>query len=149
MCIDGISKVKKFLKIMWNILQLASLSQTAGMFHNYFRLAIRRLRRTFSFTLLNILGLTLGLTTFLLIVLYVTDEMSFDRYNTKAQRIVRVQSDTYLNGVSSDFAIAAPAVAGMLATNYPEVEKAVRILPVRDKRFINARNQEMEEKNLA
>jgi putative ABC transport system permease protein len=123
--------------------------QIASMFRNYFRLAIRRLRKTLSFTLLNILGLTLGLTTFLLIVVYVTDELSFDRYNTKADRIVRVQSDTYLNGVSSDFAIAAPAVAGVLAKSYPEIEKVTRILPVRDLRMINARNQEMEEKNLA
>jgi putative ABC transport system permease protein len=45
------------------------------------RLAVRQLLKTRGFTALNILGLTLGLTTFLLIVLYVADECSYDRWN--------------------------------------------------------------------
>lgn len=102
---------------------------------HYFLLVLRRLRKNPTFTLLNIVGLSLGLTTFLLIALYVTDELSFDRFNTKADRLVRINTDTRINGESTSFAIAAPPVAATLKNNYPEVEATVRILRIDQERF--------------
>jgi putative ABC transport system permease protein len=99
------------------------------------RLAIRHLLKTRGFTALNILGLTLGLTTFLLIVLYVADECSYDRWNSKAARIYRVNTDLNLNQHVSYMADAAPPVAPTLIKNYPEVQKAVRLLPQPGTRF--------------
>ncbi|HEY4336003.1 MAG TPA: ABC transporter permease, partial [Puia sp.] len=97
-----------------------------------FKLAIRQLKKNKAFTLLNILGLTLGLTTFLLIVLYVTDELNFDRYNTKFDRIVRLNTDVVLNSQPSAFADAAPPVAATLKAHFPEVEQTARISPLTD-----------------
>jgi len=118
------------------------------MIINYFRLAYRQLSKTRGFTLLNILGLTLGLTTFLLIVLYVADEWSYDRFNTKADRIYRVVTDIKSNGQLSQYADAAPPVAPILQKNYPQVEQAVRVLP----QIVNFRNgngnQEIRENNV-
>src|ERR1700733_11654435 len=94
-----------------------------------FRLAFRQLSRTKGFTGLNILGLSIGLTTFLLIVLYVADEWSYDRFNTKADRIYRVVTDIKSNGQINQYAEAAPPVASVLKKNYPQVEQAVRVLP--------------------
>jgi putative ABC transport system permease protein len=94
------------------------------------KLAIRQLQKNRTFTALNILGLTLGLTTFLLIVLYINDELSFDRFNVKAARIFRVNTDIKANDKITYFADAAPPVAPTLLKHYPEVERAVRMLPV-------------------
>ncbi|HXB95724.1 MAG TPA: ABC transporter permease, partial [Puia sp.] len=99
------------------------------------RLALRQLKKNKGFTALNLLGLTLGLTTFLLIVLYVTDELAYDRYNTKANRIVRIHTDVCLHYVVTPFAVASPPVAAQLAKTCPEVEKAVRVLPEDDHLF--------------
>jgi len=93
------------------------------------RLAIRQLLKTRGFTALNILGLTLGLATFLLIALYITDETRYDRFNTNADRIYRINTDQLSNGRTTFFADAAPPVAPTLLRNYPEVAQAVRILP--------------------
>lgn len=78
------------------------------------RLAVRQLLKTRGFTALNILGLTLGLATFLLIVLYVADERSYDRWNANAARIYRVNTDLNLNQHVSYLADAAPPVAPTL-----------------------------------
>ena len=73
-----------------------------------FLLAIRQLEKNKGFTLLNILGLTLGLTTFFFITLYVVDELSYDRYNRNADRIYRVNSDLKIGDRVSYMADAAP-----------------------------------------
>jgi len=75
-----------------------------------FLLAIRQLEKNKGFTLLNILGLTLGLTTFFFITLYVVDELSYDRYNKNVDRIYRVNSDLKIGDRISYMADAAPPV---------------------------------------
>ena len=99
------------------------------------KLALRQFQKNRSFSILNLLGLTLGLTTFLLIVLYVTDELSYDRYNVNAHRIVRIHTDINIHNQLTQFADASPAVAAKIAQTYPEVEKAVRVLPEDDHLF--------------
>jgi len=65
------------------------------MFRNYLKIAFRSLRKSKGFTALNIIGLAAGLGVCLLIVLYVTDELSYDRYNVNADRIYRIDEDLY------------------------------------------------------
>jgi len=101
-----------------------------------FLLAIRQLRKNKGFTLLNILGLTLGLTTFICIALYIVDELRYDRHNLHADRIYRVNSDMKLNDHVSYMADAAPPVAATLKAHYPEVQTAVRLLPQGGSRFL-------------
>jgi putative ABC transport system permease protein len=91
-------------------------------------LAIRQLKKTRGFTLLNIFSLTLGLTTFLLIVCYVADELSYDRFNANADRICRLNTDILSGGTLTSMADAAPPIAPTLLRNYPEVEQAARML---------------------
>ncbi len=57
------------------------------MLKNYIKTAFRSLLKNKGFTFINVLGLALGLATCLLIVFYVFDELSYDRYNTKANRL--------------------------------------------------------------
>ena len=72
--------------------------------------AIRNISKHKGFAALNVLGLALGLSVFLLIVFYVFDELGYDRYNVKANRIMRVSSDMKFGGATAHFAITAPAV---------------------------------------
>jgi putative ABC transport system permease protein len=96
------------------------------------RLAIRQLLKTRGFTTLNIFGLTLGLASFLLIAAFIRDELSYDRFNANVDRIYRVNTDLWANGQLSHFADAAAPVAPTLLAHYPEVEQAVRMLPLDD-----------------
>ena len=63
------------------------------MIRNYITLAWRNLRKHKFYTLVNMLGLALGLTAFIYIFLYVEDEISYDKYHPLVERIYRVDSD--------------------------------------------------------
>jgi putative ABC transport system permease protein len=63
------------------------------MLKSYLTIALRNLSRHKGYTFINVMGLTVGLACFLLIALYVKDELSYDRYNTNADRIYRVTRD--------------------------------------------------------
>ncbi|MCQ6956889.1 ABC transporter permease [Mucilaginibacter aquariorum] len=97
------------------------------MFKNYIKTAVRSLYKNKGFTAINILGLALGLATCLLIVFYVVDELSYDRYNTKANRIYRVNEDLKLGENNVQYAVAMPPLAKTLKVEYPYIEDATRI----------------------
>ncbi|QJD95033.1 FtsX-like permease family protein [Mucilaginibacter robiniae] len=97
------------------------------MIRNYLKTALRNLRKNKAFTLINILGLALGLATCLLIMFYVVDELSYDRYNSNANRIFRINTDIKFGGTTSALAITPPPLASALLNNFPEVEKACRL----------------------
>jgi putative ABC transport system permease protein len=97
------------------------------MFKNYIKTAIRTLYKNKGFTAINVLGLALGLATCLLIVFYVVDELSYDRYNAKADRIYRVNEDLKLGENNVQYAVCMPPLAKTLKAEYPYVEDAVRI----------------------
>jgi len=64
------------------------------MLKNYFKIAFRNLWRQRAFSAINLLGLAVGMSSFLLIFSYVSFERSYDAFNTKAQRIYRLYCDT-------------------------------------------------------
>ncbi|HEY2725731.1 MAG TPA: ABC transporter permease, partial [Parafilimonas sp.] len=63
------------------------------MFKNYFKIAWRNLTRNKFYTSINIIGLAIGLATCLLILLYVLDELNYDKYNVNANRIYRINNE--------------------------------------------------------
>jgi putative ABC transport system permease protein len=96
------------------------------MFRNYVKTALRNLWKNKGFSAINIVGLAIGLATCLLIILYVMDELSYDRYNEKADRIYRLDGDIKFGGNHFIMAVA-PAPAGpSMRKDYPEIETAVR-----------------------
>ena len=97
------------------------------MLKNFFRVALRNLWRNKATSLIHILGLALGIATFLLIVLFVQHELSFDRFNKKADRIVRVVFRGKMNGGEIKEANVMPPVAAALKADFPEVLDAVRL----------------------
>jgi putative ABC transport system permease protein len=66
------------------------------MIKNYFKIAWRNLLKNKTFSLINIIGLASGLACFIMIALYVTDELSYDRFNEKANHIYRINTDIVL-----------------------------------------------------
>lgn len=97
------------------------------MIRNYFKTAYRTLLKNKGFTFLNVLGLSLGLASCLLIIFYVVDELSYDRYNTKADRIYRVNEDLKLGENNVLYAVCMPPLAQALKNDFPYVENAVRL----------------------
>ena len=96
------------------------------MFRNYIKTAYRSLKKNKGFTAINVLGLALGLAVCLLIVFYVIDELSYDRYNVNIDRIYRVNNDIKFGGSDDSYAVAPAPLAAVLKTEFPDVERAVR-----------------------
>ncbi|WKN41008.1 ABC transporter permease [Tunicatimonas pelagia] len=96
------------------------------MIKNYLKIAFRNLLKQRFYSVINVLGLAIGLAVCLLIALFVLDEMSYDRYHTNADQIYRVRLSYSLGGQSGDFPIASAPLARTMAETYPEVENAVR-----------------------
>lgn len=99
------------------------------MIKNLLLVALRNFKRDKWYSFLNILGLTIGITFSLFLIFYIKDELSYDRHNEKADRIFRINAhikepdkDT-MRWASTPFPMA-PA----LASDYPEVEEAVRFV---------------------
>lgn len=98
------------------------------MIKNIIRVAHRTLLRDKAYSLLNILGLTIGITFSLLLFLYILDELSYDRYHAKAGRIYRVVSSMQEPENKVNWAITQVPLAPVLQKDYPEVEQATRLI---------------------
>jgi len=96
------------------------------MFKNYLKTAFRNLAKNKGFTFINVFGLALGLATCMLIVFYVFDELSYDRFNTKADRIYRVNNDIKFGGNANSYAVSPAPMAAAFLAELPEVEQVVR-----------------------
>ena len=100
------------------------------MLLNYIRIAIRNFRSQKSYTILNIVGLSLGIAASLLIMQYVKYEKSFDRFHSRADDIYRIQYNGWQNGVLNfESAVSVPASSSALKNNFAEVEAHTRFLP--------------------
>ena len=97
------------------------------MFRNYLKIAWRSLRKQQGFSFINIFGLAVGLACCMLIMLYVLDELSYDRYNKKADRIYRIQSELRFGGSDLHFAVSPDPMGPTLKKDYPQVEQFVRL----------------------
>ncbi|MFY0627213.1 MAG: ABC transporter permease [Reichenbachiella sp.] len=95
------------------------------MFQNYLKIALRNLVKHKTFSLINILGLTGGLTCCLLIFVFVSDELSYDNFHSKKDRIYRVE---YFIG-DFDIARIPPVFAEHFDGFFPEIEKTARMFP--------------------
>lgn len=97
------------------------------MLFNYLKISIRNFRKQRLFSGLNILGLGIGIAAVWLMVLYVADELSYDRLHAKADRIYRVTQQAEWATGSFKLASTSAPFAPALQNEYPEIEKTVRI----------------------
>lgn len=81
-------------------------------------------------TLINIAGLSIGIASCLFIFMFVQNELSYDRHHTKHDRIYRVGSEMSLGGEENKSGMSSFMLSPTVKTDYPEVEEAVRVMPI-------------------
>lgn len=96
------------------------------MFKNYILTSVRNLKKHISFSLINIIGLAIGLACSILIMLWVQDELKFDRWHSKKDRIERVLVRVINDGDQMDVAVTPAALAPNMAKDFPEIESICR-----------------------
>ncbi len=95
------------------------------MFNNYIKIAIRNLVKHKFYSLINISGLAIGLASFIIIMLYIIDELSYDRYHKNAENIYRLVNVYDFNGVGENSASSPFPVAFTMKDEYPGMIKNV------------------------
>ena len=103
---------------------------------NYLKIGLRKIRRQKVYSLINIMGLAAGLACCAVIILYVTNELTYDTYHPDADRIYRICTHRISQVGEHRFAATPAPLAPELKASYPQVEQAVRIIPP----FENAAN---------
>ncbi len=98
-----------------------------SMFRNYLLIAFRNLAKNRISSIVNILGLAIGMAAFVLIIQYVRFELSYDNFHEKEDVIYRVQQDRYNKGeITTQWAAGCSAVGQALYENFEEVENFTR-----------------------
>jgi len=117
------------------------------MIKNYLLLAIKHLRKQKVFSLINILGLTVGITCCLMIFLFILNELSYDTFHKNGKEIYRVMRTGNLNGEEREIPYLSPAYATALKNDYPDaIKEAVRVMPDND--LISYKNISYNEKKI-
>ncbi|MCB0491607.1 MAG: ABC transporter permease [Cyclobacteriaceae bacterium] len=97
------------------------------MLKNYIKIAIRNLTRNSLYSLINIIGLAIGLACFVLIAIYVKNETGYDRFYTNAENIYRLNTHVDVNGVQNRYSMAHYPASFDMVEEFPEVEAAATI----------------------
>ncbi len=97
------------------------------MITNLIKVALRNIQRQKFYAILNILGLAIGITSCLFITIYIADELSYDQFHEKADRIYRIDQTFIWGEIDNHFGSTGPAVAAAVATEIPEFETLTRI----------------------
>lgn len=96
------------------------------MFKNYFKIAWRNLIRNKGFSLLNIFGLSIGLSVTALIILWMNYELGFDKFHTEKDRIYHVYNKYPVDGEIWTWNSTPKVMAGAIKNDYPDVERVSR-----------------------
>jgi len=116
------------------------------MIKNYFKIAWRNLKKNRLYAFINIIGLTAGIVSCLLIGVYIKHELSYDRFNKNADRIVRVTMDyNFGGGYAQKVAVTGTKVGPQFKRTFPEVEEFVRMF--KHSRVVSYKNQLFKEEN--
>ncbi len=117
------------------------------MFKNYFKTAIRNFRKNKIFSFINIIGLAIGLTCFVLIALFVYDELNYDTYAADAKDIYRVNLNVTGNGDVAVYPMVDFAVGVGMKSAFPEIKDFTRLSPATD--FVKYNDKQFKEDKLA
>jgi len=99
------------------------------MFKNYLKIAFRYLLRYKTYTAINTLGLAVGISCCILIMLFVRSEFSYDQFHSKANRIYRVWQDEKFQGQEFKNTVTSIPMGPAMQNSFPEVESICRFFP--------------------
>src|SRR4030042_2167818 len=97
------------------------------MLKNHFLIALRKLVRDKAYTLINVAGLAIGLTSFIMITLYIRDELSYEKFHSKADRIYRIYAKGFIGKTPINQTYTCAPLPQTMIADYPEVIQATRI----------------------
>ena len=100
------------------------------MLMSYLKIAWRNMVKNKTFSLVNIIGLSLGISVCFIILMYVQNELSYDKYNKNADRIARIEFKAVMNGGQIHEASVMAPVAQALKSDFPEVEDGTRVVNI-------------------
>ena len=115
------------------------------MFKNLLKISFRTILKDKTYSLINITGLTIGITCSLFLLMYILHEVSYDRYHVNARNIYRVVSNIKETDNAFTWAVAQIPLAEELRDNYPEVKNAVRFFGMGRALYKNGEKQFYEE----
>lgn len=116
------------------------------MIKNLLTVAFRNFRKDKWYSLLNVLGLTIGITFSLFLIFYIRDELNYDRFYKKTDRIYRIVSYIQERDKNTNWTLTQMSLAATLKKDYPEVEEAVRFMGRERTLFKNGNNNFFETK---
>jgi putative ABC transport system permease protein len=117
------------------------------MLFNYLKSAWRNITRNKFYAVINIAGLSIGFLTTILILLFVQDELNYDKHHSKYERIYRIESNFNINGKHDKFAIVPIPMGPAFKIEFPEVEEFVRFSRADDIR-LRYKEKEFAEDNV-
>lgn len=106
---------------------ISSNRRSILMFKNYLKMAYRNIIKQKAYSFINLFGLSVGMACCTLILLFIEDELSFDKYHENSDNIYRIITESVIGGKERDFAIAPGPLAPALKKEFPEVLEYVRI----------------------
>ncbi|MEA1898084.1 MAG: ABC transporter permease, partial [Bacteroidota bacterium] len=106
------------------------------MFNNLIKIALRIIRKDLFYSIFNIVGLTIGIASSLFLLLYILDELNYDRYHEQSENIYRVVSHISEPDDAFDWLVAQVPFAPKVKEDYPEVEEYVRFIEMGNTLFI-------------
>jgi putative ABC transport system permease protein len=121
------------------------------MLKNYLKIALRNLRKQSVYSFINVTGLAVGMACFILIFIYVKDELGYDRYHEKAGQIYRLVGDLDRNDHRPQSAATGPPMAPAMRDEFPQILNAARIAPAsrrRDQVLVSHQQRRFYEKRL-
>lgn len=116
------------------------------MFKNYLKIALRNLRKNKLYSLVNITGLTVGVTGCILIGLYIWNELSYDKFHKNSDRIIRATMEYSNAGTVNKTAVTGTKTGPQLARSFSQIESFTRI--IRSNRVVSNGIRVFDEKNI-
>ncbi|MFL5740099.1 MAG: ABC transporter permease [Flavisolibacter sp.] len=116
------------------------------MIKNLLLTAWRNFKKDKWYSLLNVLGLTIGITFSLYLIFYVTDELSYDRFQKNADRIYRINTYIHEKDKNTDWALTQLPLGPQIKKDYPEVDEMARFISKERTLFKNGENNYYETK---
>lgn len=123
-----------------------STQRSLDMLKNYLKIGIRNLMRYKAFSFINVIGLAIGLTSFLLISAFIYDELSYDKYPSNYKNIYRVGLQLAQNGGVDDYPKVDNAVAPGMKNAFPEILESARITTASD--YVRFKDNQVKEESM-
>lgn len=137
-------------QILVAILQYACLTLywRSAMFKNNLKISLRKMNRQKMYTLINVLGLAIGMAGAMFILIWVRDERSYDRFHADAHRIYRVSKVHHVNGKNASYTNTPAILAETLMLECPEVELATSVRGDREGTLVGIEDRQYHENHV-